>query len=148
MRACKGSSGCFLASTTYQHGRVFDCQMLRAPGDGTAPQGLAQAAGSRSVLRRGRVHCVVVTGLVDSAVRDATGSPARPGSCSSTMNLSVTRRLPPAVLPHTAAKNTPPPNVTDTSCLLFGPQIDESSAEGFQVAKHVPSSGHVGQPCL
>lgn len=137
----------FLASTTYQHGRVFDCQMLHAPGDGTTPQGLAQTAGRRSVLHRGRVHCLTVTGLVDGAVRDATGSPARLGSCSSTMNLSVTSRFPLAVLPQTTAKNTPPPNVTDTSCLLLGPQIDGSSAEGFQVAKHITSSGHVGHPC-
>lgn len=148
VHTCECSSSCFVASTTYQHGRVFDCQMLRAPGDGTAPQGLAQTAARRSVLCRGRVHCLTVTGLVDGAVRDATGSPARPGSCSSTMNLSVTRRLPPAVLPHTTAKNTPPPNVTDTSCLLFGPQIDGSSAEGFQVAKYKPSSSRVGHPCL
>lgn len=119
----------FLASTTYQHRRVFDCQMLCAPGDGTTPQGLAQTAGRRSVLCRGRSHCLTVTGLVDGAVRDANGSPSRPGSCSSTMNLSVTRRLSPAVLPHTTAKNNPPPNVTDTSCLLLGPQIYGSPAD-------------------
>lgn len=33
----------------------------------------------RSVLRRGLVHCLKVTGLVDGAVRDANGCPARPG---------------------------------------------------------------------
>ncbi len=134
-----------LPSTTSQHCGVFDCQMLRASG--TTPQGLAQTAGRRSVLRRGWVHCLTLTGLVDDAVRDATRSPARPGSCSSTMNLSVTCRLSPAVLPHTTAKNTPPPNVTDTSCLLLGTQIDGSSAEGFQLAKHVTYSSHVGHSC-
>lgn len=43
--ACKWSSLhlCrFLASTTYQHGRVLDCQMRLAPGDGNTPQGLTQ----------------------------------------------------------------------------------------------------------
>lgn len=119
--------------------------MLRAPGDGTTPQGLSQTAGRGSVLRRGKVYCLAVTGPVDGAVRNANGSAAKPGSRSSTMNLSVTRRLPPAVLPHTTDKNNPPPNITDTSCLRLRPQIDGGSAEVFQVA--LPSGGHVGHPC-
>lgn len=117
LRACS-----FLASTTDQHDCVLDCQMCCARGNGTTPQGFAQTAG-RSVSHPGLVHCLKVTGLVDGAVRDADGSPARPSSCSSTMNLSVTRHLPPAVLPHTTAKNNPPPNVTDISFLVLGPHI-------------------------
>lgn len=76
------------------------------PGDGTTPQGLTQAAERRSVLCRGPGHCLKVTGLVDGAVTGANGIPSRPGSCSSTMDLSVMPRLPPAVLPHTTAKMT------------------------------------------
>lgn len=101
----------------------------------------------RSVLRRGLVHCLKVTGLVDGAVRDANGCPARPGSCSSTMNLSVTPRLPPAVLPHTAAKNNPPPNVTDTSCLLLGTQR-WNFCRRLSRLKTYTHNGHVGHPCL
>lgn len=140
--ACMWASGLNNLSTR----RVLVCQMLHAPGDGTTPQGLSQSAGRGSVLRRGKVYCLAVTGPVDGAVRDANGSAATPGSRSSTMNLSVTRRLPPAVLPHATDKNYPPPNITDTSCLRSRPQIDGGSAEGFQVA--LPSGGHVGHPCL
>ncbi|KAK5924700.1 hypothetical protein CgunFtcFv8_017290 [Champsocephalus gunnari] len=79
----------FLASTTSQHGRVFDCQMLRAPGDGTTPPKDSHC--KKISLVRSRVHCLEVTGLVDGALRDATGSPDyRPDSCSSTKNMSVT----------------------------------------------------------
>ncbi|CAK6976022.1 hypothetical protein FQN60_009957 [Scomber scombrus] len=133
--------------TTYQHDCVFDCQMFCAPGDGTTPQGLAQAARRGSMSRQGRVHCLAVTGLMDATVRDATGSPARPSSCSSTMKMSVTCRLP-SGCPATPQPKTPPPYVPDTSCLLLGLQMDGSSAEGFQMAKPRPSSGHFGCPYL
>lgn len=75
---------------------------------------LAQATGRRRVWRRGRVHCLAATGLMDGAVRDAGGCQARPGSCSSTMSLSVTCRLPLAVLPQRSQEH-PPPYAADTS---------------------------------
>lgn len=147
MHACKCSSvpACeLLASTTYQHGVCWSVRCCMPPA--MAPhQGLSQTTGRGSVLCWGKVYCLSVTGPVDGATRDANGSAAKPGSRSSTMNLSVTRRLPPAVLPHTTDKNNPPPNITDTSCLRLRPQIDRSSAEGFQVA--LPSGSHVGHPC-
>lgn len=62
------------------------------------PMDLHRPAGGVSVLHRGPLHCLAVTDFVDSAMRDTTGSPASSGSCSSSMNLSVTRHLLLAVL--------------------------------------------------
>lgn len=71
----------FLACTTCQHGRVLDCQMRRAPGDGTMPQGLTQSCmGDESIVSKWQWML-------------PWGTPTG-GSCNSTMNLSVTPRLP------------------------------------------------------
>lgn len=66
----------FLACTTCQHGRVLDCQMRRAP------RRWHHAPRTHTVLHGGRVHCLKVT--ANAAGRDT----------DSTMNLSVTPRLP------------------------------------------------------
>lgn len=98
----------FLASAACQHGCVLPCQMFYAPGDGTTPQGLAQTTRRGSISCSGWVHCPAVTGLVESAMSDAAGSPARSGSWSSTMNLSVTCRLSLSVLPQHSQEHPTP----------------------------------------
>ncbi|KAA8588612.1 hypothetical protein FQN60_009957 [Etheostoma spectabile] len=58
-------------------------KMLRAPGDCSTPPKASHRPLDEDQSCNGAESIVSVTGLVDDAVRDATGSPARPDSCSS-----------------------------------------------------------------
>lgn len=63
----------FLASTTSQHGRVFDCQMLRAPGDGTTPpkdshcKKISLASGAECIVSKWQVSWTVPWGTPPAA---------------------------------------------------------------------------------
>lgn len=143
MYTCTCPYVCFLARAAYQHGCVFDYQMLRAPRQWhRALKDFAQAAGRRSVLCWGR-------GPLSCSDRPRGRTPPggqREARLLRLHNEPACHASPPpsAVLPHHSQERPHPLMLLTLPICSLVHKKDGSS--GIQLTMGLPSRSHVG--CL